>query len=69
MGEKRVRDYLHNTQEILNKIGVITIQLMYDFLDEMNEEFKDSYKLALDRIGLDTIGSDKFMADGATKPQ
>jgi hypothetical protein len=69
MGEKRTRDYLLNTQEILVKIGTITIQLMYDFLDEMEQEFKDSYKLALKRTGLDEIGSEEFMAQGATKPQ
>ena len=69
LGEKITRDYLLNTQEILNKLGVITIQLMYDFLDEMEEEFKDSYKLALKRTGLDEIGSEEFMAKGGTKPQ
>ena len=69
MGEKRTRDYLLNTQEILVKIGTITIQLMYDFLDEMEQEFKDSYKLALKRTGLDEIGSEEFMAKGHTKPQ
>jgi len=69
MGEKRTRDYLLNTQETLNKIGEITIQLMYDFLDEMNLEFKDAYKLALARTGLDVIGSEEFMAKGGTKSQ
>lgn len=69
MGEKRTRDYLVRTQEILNSQGTITIELMYNFLDEMELEFKDSYKFALTRIGLDEIGSEGFMADGATKPQ
>ena len=63
MGEKRAREYLINTQEILNKIGTITIQLMYDFLDEMVKEFGESYKLALKRIGLDVIGSERYMAE------
>ena len=35
----------------------------------MEQEFKDSYKLALKRTGLDEIGSEEFMAQGATKPQ
>jgi hypothetical protein len=42
---------------------------MYDFLDDMAEEFKDSYQDALSRIGLDELGSEGFMAQGATKPQ
>ena len=42
---------------------------MYDFLDEMTVEFKDSYKMALKRTGLDCIGSEEFMAKGLTKPQ
>ncbi len=69
VGEKRTREYLLVTQEILNKENTISIKLMYDFLDTMAEEFKDSYKLALNRIGLNEIGSEAFMADGATKPQ
>jgi len=69
MGEHRVREYLVNTQKILAETKEITINLMYDFLDEMAKEFKDSYKLALKRIGLDEIGSEGFMAQGATKQQ
>tara|TARA_R110000803_G_scaffold125660_1_gene193259 strand:- start:478 stop:1110 length:633 start_codon:yes stop_codon:yes gene_type:complete len=69
LGEKRTRDYLVNTQLILNKLDTITIQLMYDFLDEMAKEFKDVHKQALSRIGLDELGSEEFMAKGATKPQ
>ena len=42
---------------------------MYDFLDKMADEFKDSYKHALTRIGLDELGSEEYMAEGATKPQ
>jgi hypothetical protein len=69
MGEKRTREYLLNTQELLDKLGTITIQLMYDFLDEMVKEFGESYKLALKRTGLDELGSEEFMAKGHTKPQ
>lgn len=43
------------------------IKFMYDFLDKMAEDFKDTYKEALKRIGLDDIGSKEFMA-GVTKP-
>ncbi len=68
MGEKRVRDYLVQTQEALGTYGAITIERMYLFLDEMAAEFKDSYKFALARIGLNEIGSEGFMANGGTKP-
>mgnify|MGYP006899578141 CR=1 FL=1 len=68
MGEKRVREYLIKIQEIINKTGEITIQPMYDFLDEMGKEFSESHKLALKRTGLDEIGSEEFMAKGVTKP-
>jgi hypothetical protein len=42
---------------------------MYSFLDRMADEFKDSYKDALLRMGLDELGSEEFMAGGHTKPQ
>ncbi len=69
LAEIRVRKYLENTQRIINEIGAITIQLMYDFLDEMVKEFGNEYKLALKRIGLNELGSEEFMAKGETKPQ
>tara|TARA_R110000803_G_scaffold209269_1_gene278680 strand:+ start:978 stop:1769 length:792 start_codon:yes stop_codon:yes gene_type:complete len=69
MGETLTRKYQVDTQEILNNIGEITIQLMYDFLDEMADRFKDAHKEALKHIGLDELGSEEFMAHGATKPQ
>jgi len=69
LATKRVQDYLINTEKILNEVGEITIQLMYDFLDEMATEFKDVYKLSLKRAGLDELGSEAFMVDGATKPR
>ena len=47
----------------------LEITEMYNFLDGMVKEFKDSNKLALKRMGLDCIGSEQFMANGATKPR
>lgn len=67
MGEHRTREYMVNTQKILAQTKEITINLMYDFMDDMVHEFKDSYKLALKRIGLNEIGSEAFMSEGATK--
>ena len=36
------------------------MRVMYEFLDGMAEKFKDSYKFALDRIGLKELGSEEF---------
>lgn len=62
-GEHLTRLYLVDTQKILNETKEITIQLMYDFLDEMVNKFKDSYKLALERMGIEELGSKRFMAN------
>jgi len=69
LAELKTRNYINNTQEILLKLGEITIKLMYDFLDDMAKEFSESYKLALIRIGVNELGSEEFMANGGTKPQ
>ncbi len=66
--------YLAKTQEDLAEITKnnskeqLSITNMYEFLDQMVEEFKDSHKLALTRIGLDELGSEEFMTNGQTKP-
>ena len=69
LAELKTRNYINNSQEILLKLGEITIKLMYDFLDDMAKEFSESYKLALIRIGVNELGSEEFMANGGTKPQ
>lgn len=69
LAESRTRTYMVKTQEIINNTEKITIQLMYDFQDEMVKEFKDSYKSALKRIGIDNLGSAEFRASEVTKPQ
>lgn len=61
--------YLFETRELIKNDKEVTITNMHMFLDKMYEKFKDSYKLALKRIGLDSIGSESYMADGVTKPQ
>lgn len=72
-GESLTIGYCTNTQNLVNeslKSGKVPdVKIMYVFLDKMAETFKDSYKLALKRIGLDTIGSEQFMAQGQTKQQ
>ena len=69
LGETRTRDYLISTQQKIVNGENITITQMYDFLDEMVGEFDKAYKFALTRMGLDSIGSEGFMASGVTKPQ
>ena len=69
LAETKTRSYLVLIQEKINSSAKVTIRDMYDFLDDMAEEFKDSYQDALSRMGLDELGSDEFMAKGATKPQ
>jgi type I site-specific restriction endonuclease len=69
LAETRTRSYLVLIQEKINSSETVTIRDMYEFLDNMAFEFKDSYQDALSRIGLDEIGSELFMAKGVTKPQ
>ena len=69
LAESRTRSYLVLIQEKINGSETVTIRDMYEFLDKMADEFKDSYQDALSRIGLDELGSEGFMAQGATKPQ
>ena len=69
LAESRTRSYLVLIQEKINSSEKVTIRDMYEFLDKMAEEFKDSYQDALSRMGLDELGSEEFMAKGHTKPQ
>jgi hypothetical protein len=69
MGEHYTREYLLANQLLINNGDMITINKMYEFLDSMVDKFETSYKLALSRSGLDGIGSEQFMAEGATKPR
>lgn len=69
LAETKIRGYLLYIQDKINKLEKVTINDMYQFLDDMVEEFKEEYKKALERIGLSEIGSEEFMATGATKPQ
>ena len=69
LAESRARSYLVLIQEKINSSETVTIRDMYLFLDKMAYEFKDSYQDALSRMGLDELGSEEFMAKGATKPQ
>ena len=58
--EAHCRNYLNQVQKIISDGKEPDIRVMYEFLDGMAEKFKDSYKFALDRIGLKELGSEDF---------
>jgi hypothetical protein len=64
IGEKRARQYHEYTKKQVEDNVNITINDYFKFLDDMAIEFKDTYKLALKRMGLKEIGSSDFMMDG-----
>lgn len=61
--------YLEQTARKIIDGDEPSITEMHDFLDSMASKFKDSYRKALARIGLDELGSQRFMAKGFTKPK
>ena len=58
--EAHCRNYLGQVQKIIKEGKEPDVRVMYEFLDGMAERFKDSYKFALDRIGLKELGSEEF---------
>ena len=68
LAELRSRQYIESSRKKVDEGVTVTISDYYDFLDRMAIEFKDSYKLALERIGLTEIGSEEFMATRITDP-
>jgi len=58
--EAHCRNYLKQVNDIIQDGKEPSITIMYEFLDGMAERFKDSYKFALDRIGLKELGSKEF---------
>lgn len=63
VGEIETRMYMSSVQEALEKGDVINIKNMYFFLDAMVKKHKDDWKFVLERIGLDEIGSERYMAE------
>jgi hypothetical protein len=59
-GEAHCRNYLQQVQKLISEGKEPDVRVMYEFLDGMAEKFKDSYKFALDRIGLKEMGSEEF---------
>ena len=58
--EAHCRNYLQQVDNIIKEGKEPDVRVMYEFLDGMAEKFKDSYKFALDRIGLKELGSEEF---------
>lgn len=58
--EAHCRNYLQQVNDIIKDGKEPPVTVMYEFLDGMAERFKDSYKFALDRIGLKELGSEEF---------
>ena len=63
VGEIETRLYMTGVQEAIEKGEVITIQHMYFFLDAMVTKHKADWKNVIKRIGLDAIGSERYMAE------
>ena len=61
LAENKTRNYLLLTQEKINNFSNVTIKDMYEFLDKMVDEFKNSHKYALSRMGLNELGSIDFI--------
>ena len=62
VGEIETRLYMTGIAEALEKGNVITIQHMYFFLDAMVTKHKADWNNVIKRIGLDAIGSERYMA-------
>jgi len=58
--EAHCRNYLQQVNNLIKEDKEPDVRVMYEFLDGMAEKFKDSYKFALDRIGLKELGSEEF---------
>ena len=58
--EAHCRNYLQQVNDIIKDGKEPDVRVMYEFLDGMAEKFKDSYKFAMDRIGLKELGSKEF---------
>ena len=69
VGETLTREYLMTTQTKISNGIHVDVKDMYKFLDDMKDEFQESWKLAIERIGLSGVNSVEFMAGGNTKPQ
>ncbi len=63
VGEIETRMYMNGIQDKINGGGVVTIRDMYFFLDAMAKKHKDNWENVIARIGLDSIGSERYCAE------
>ncbi|MHA1482684.1 MAG: hypothetical protein ACTSQA_04505 [Candidatus Heimdallarchaeaceae archaeon] len=56
-----VRGYLNEASSRGSGTEVVSIELLYNFLDKMHEMFKNEYKKAMKRLGLKTLISKDFL--------
>ena len=63
VGEIETRLYMTGIAQAIEKGDVITIQHMYFFLDAMVKKHKTDWNNVIKRIGLDSIGSERYMAE------
>ena len=63
VGEIETRLYMTGIAEALEKGNVITVQHMYFFLDAMATKHQKDWNNVIKRIGLDSIGSERYMAE------
>ena len=63
VGEIETRLYMTGIAQAIEKGDVITIQHMYFFLDAMVTKHKTDWNNVIKRIGLDAIGSERYMAE------
>ena len=62
VGEIETRLYMTGIAEAIEKGDVITIQHMYFFLDAMATKHQKDWNNVIKRIGLDAIGSERYMS-------
>lgn len=58
---KLVQIYLGNIEQMISEGKYANITVLYDFLDEMYNTFKDEYKHAMRRIGLKKLISEDYL--------
>jgi len=58
---KLVQIYLSNVERLTGEGKYPNVTMMYDFLDEMYDTFKDEYKHAMRRIGLKKLISEDYL--------
>jgi len=58
---KLVQIYLNNIEKMISEGKYANITVLYDFLDEMYNTFRDEYKHAMRRIGLKKLISEDYL--------